>query len=247
MAATDHSKDRRQRSLPVMPLLLFLAIPATALAFMNTYMAGVTFSGRPATWPVHVHGWLAVLWIAMLALQGWLAHTRRMAFHRVVGKSSYIVAPAVAASLIVFTHYTMNRSPEGMNEGDIRFFIYNLGMFIGFSLCWGLAIYHRKRVALHMRFMISTLLVFGTPILFRLLLNWFGWVPGLGSPDNVAIANTVLLSLGTLYLILRDGQRGLSPSPYWVVFIVNLVMNVGYFAVTTTAWWLSFAVWFADL
>ena len=48
-----------------------------------------------------------------------------------------------------------------------------------------------------MRFMVSTVFAMGNAIVFRIMLSWFSWVPGLGAEniENVAAANGAVLLL----------------------------------------------------
>ena len=239
--------EPKLRSIFTLATYLYLVLPVTFFAFLSTYFSGVTFSGKPVNFFVHAHSFLAVLWIVMLATQATLVQQRKIKLHRLIGKSSYVIAPLVLMSLILFSHYSLNRTTEPLSVFDARVFIFNFGQFTGFALAWALAIYFRKRTPLHMRFMISTVLAFGSAIVFRLLLNYFGWLPGLGTFDGVVWANGIVLTAGVGALTWRDWRLNIRPSPYLMVLSVNLIMSIGFLTFTKFAWWYAFVVWFMRL
>ncbi len=224
-----------------------LLIPAAVLAFAQSYSAGVTFSGKPLTASIHVHTALMVLWLLMLVAQPWFIRTKRFRAHRWVGRSSYVIAPAIILAALAVNHENMNRSAEGLGRGlteAARVAVFGLGQILAFAVTWGLAILFRRRTPLHVRFMISTAFAVSTAILFRIL---NAWVPGFGSIERVAVGNWTLLSLLLLALIALDWRLGVKRSPFWVVTVLIGIMHVGYWTFAKTDGWLAFIQWFADL
>src|SRR3954468_10948462 len=53
----------------------------------------------------HLHGVALTLWVVMLVAQAQLIRTGRRSVHRQVGKSSYVLAPAVGVITVAFVHY----------------------------------------------------------------------------------------------------------------------------------------------
>lgn len=239
----------RYRNLTI---LLALVVPATALAFLKSYQAGLTFSGLPMTALIHAHAASMTLWIVMLAAQAWLIRTRRNKLHRLVGRSSFVIAPLILLIMVLVVHSTLNRKPE-ITTLDARFEIYDLMQVTGFGLAWALAIVYRRKVALHLRFMVSTVFAFGSAIVFRIIMSWFQWVPGLSVSDDpnnlfrIAILNGTLLVLALLGLIALDWRAGIRRSPYWLVTVTTTIIHVGFFTFTKSDWWMAAVRWFADL
>lgn len=141
----------------------------------------------------------------------------------------------------------MNPTAAGITVEVARLEVYTWGQLLGFGLAWGLAILYRRNTPLHVRFMVSTIFAVGSAIVFRILMNWFGWVPGLDTLDGLAAANGAVLTLPLLALIAMDWRAGLKRSPYWVVTIVIGIMHLGYFTFTKTDGWYAFVEWFTDL
>ena len=226
---------------------LALLIPLTLLAFFKSYSGGVTFSGRPVTLLVHLHTALMVLWLLMLVAQAWLIRSRRFQLHRWLGRSSYALVPIIVIAMLAADHESVNLVPGGITPEGARIEVFAWGQLVAFALCWGLAIRYRKQTHLHLRFMVSTAFAISTAIVFRIILNWFNWLPGMGSLNGVAAANWMVLTLALLALIARDGRTGLKRSPFWVVTVAIGVMHLGFWTFGRTEGWFAFVQWFGSL
>src|SRR6185503_19792918 len=79
---------------------LFLVL--TVWAFLPSYFARLF--DQPNLW-FHAHGIVLALWLAMLVVQAQLIRTRRRAWHRRLGKASFVLAPAVVLVTAVFVHH----------------------------------------------------------------------------------------------------------------------------------------------
>lgn len=226
-----------------------LLIPGAVLGFGPFLFNGVTLSGRPLTPIVQMHGALMGLWLVMLTAQAWFIRTNRFQIHQWVGRSSYVIAPAIILSVLVTGHESFNQAPEGVNAEFARQFVFDTGMNLAFAVTWGLAILYRKRTPLHVRYMISTAFAISTAIVFRIIFNWFTWLPGLvqDPPGGILAATWAVLTLLLLALIAMDWRMGIKRSPFWVVTILIGVMNLGYWTYGKTDGWLTFCRWFADL
>lgn len=224
-----------------------LLIPAALLGFAKTFLAGVSFSGKPLTVILNIHAALMVLWLLLLIAQALFIRTKRMRLHRWVGRTSYVIAPVIIVSVLVAEHELLNRIPEGISAEDARLEVFGIPQILTFAITWGLAILYRKRTPLHVRFMISTAFAIGTATVFRIILNWFDWVPGMDTLAGVAAASWTVLTLLLLALIVMDWRRGMKRSPFWVVTILIGIMYLGYWTYGKTEAWLAFIQWFSDL
>jgi hypothetical protein len=228
-------------------------IPAAALGFAPFLLRGVTLSGRPLTALVLVHTALMTLWVLMLIAQAWFIRTNRFQFHRWVGWSSYIVAPVIIASVLAAEHENLNHVlKHGVEDAfaeQARLEVFGIPQILAFAVAWGLAILYRKRTALHVRFIVSTAFAISTAIVFRVIFNWFTWLPGLDPdpPDGILAATWTVQTLLLFVLITMDWRMGLKRSPFWVVTALIGVMHIGYWSYGRTEEWLAFCKWFADL
>jgi len=246
---TVSSENRRGSidRLEILQIFFALLIPVALLAFAKSYFAGETFSGKPLTGLIHAHSVLMVIWLLMLIAQAWAIRNRCFRLHRWVGRSSYAIAPLIAVTIIATSHESLNRTAAGLSTQVAQTQILIWGQLLGFVLAWGLAIFFRKRTLLHMRFMISTIFAAGSAFIIRIILNWFGWVPGMDTAEGAVAANGTILTLSLLALIVADWRKGLRWSPYWVVTVVTVIMHVGYFTFTKTQGWTEFIRWFMSL
>lgn len=249
MPTAAHPRARRG---PYRGLWIFLAvvIPAFIVAFAPTYFKGRTFSLPDVTTMVHVHTALMMLWVLMLIAQAFLIRARKYAIHRLIGRSSFVVVPLIALSTIVLTVETLGRKPE-IAPQDYRIEIFTWGQVIPFVLAWALAMMYRRKTPIHVRFMVSTIFATASAYVFRILLNWFTWIPGMNvaenpaNIENVAAANGSVIVLMLLGLIALDWRLGIKRSPFWLVAITTVITHIGFFTFTKTDWWTSFVDWYA--
>src|SRR4051812_41997624 len=79
-------------------LLLLMAL--TALAFWPMYFSVLPNAGVA----LHIHGFTASLWIALLTFQSWAIHHRQNAWHRAVGIASLAIFPLFFAGSLLIVH-----------------------------------------------------------------------------------------------------------------------------------------------
>lgn len=228
-------------------LFALLTVPAIALAFGLYVANSKTFSGLNITSIVAVHGALTAVWFVMLAAQAWFARTGKMDLHRSIGRTSYVLAPVVFLSMMVVFIEHLHRRVYPMTEIDLRIDVFNWINPLAFILCWALAVRHRKNTPRHMRYMIATILAVGSPILARILLSYFTWVPGMTDLDVTISVQFAILLGGIGWLIARDRESGITPSPYLVPFGSNLLILIGFYTFGNSEAWSAFMYGFAWL
>lgn len=202
---------------------LLAMIPLIGLAFWPGYFARL----GETPWSVHVHGVTATLWILMLVAQSWAIHSGRWALHRATGRSSFVLVPVFLAGGFLMLQ-TMSRRTFG---GHPFFEVFGAGLgafdllavlfFAGFYYA---ALRNRRRVQLHARYMLATVLLLATPITSRFL-NFY--VPGMkieGPEDmhlfavGVHLSNAIGLAIA-VGLHLQARRHGL-PFLLAAVFLV---------------------------
>lgn len=174
----------------------------------------------------HAHGITMLLWVAMLITQSWLIRTRRNPMHRRIGRVSFVLAPLIVLTAVwVNIHFVAAVGVEPPYP-DALISIYWFGYFLAlaFAVLYGLAIYHRRRVQLHARYMAATSLVFIVPGLSRALDNYLE--PLLGWAPTFYQVTLVPLLIG-LWLLALDWRGGKVLQPYLVftgLWLGNLLM-----------------------
>jgi hypothetical protein len=229
-------------------IVLALLIPAVLLAFAPTYFKGLTVS-RPVTALVHLHTALMVLWVLLLISQAWLIRAKQHRIHRWSGRASFIIVPLVVLVTLMLSRETLNHQPITMPAARAQIFTW--GQVVPFVLAWALALMYRRRTPIHVRYMVSTIIAAGSAILFRIIANWFAWLPGMNLAENPENFNNLVAATGAvlvlmlLGLIAVDWRLGIRRSPFWLVTITTLITYIGFFTFAKSDWWMSFVLWSA--
>jgi hypothetical protein len=120
----------------------------------------------------HFHALVVLVWILMLIIQPVLIAKKQMKWHRIIGKTSYLVVGLLFISLLMIVNQEQSR------EKSLPVFAANLLDVPSFMVLYGLAIYFRKNTAYHARFMVMSIIPFLDPAFARL--NIPGVFVGLG-------------------------------------------------------------------
>ena len=218
----------------------FAAFFALALlAFWPTYLSQVRASGSHT----HLHAASAAAWMLLLVLQSWAIGARRVALHKLFGKLSYLLAPLVLVSILLLGHERI-RGIEGEAYALQTYILYlQLSLAVLFGLSYGLAIWTRRSVALHSRFMVCTALTLVDPVVIRLLF----WI------DPTPVWNYQWLTFGLTDLVLvaliwaeRSNRAGRRVFPSMLMLFV-LAQAPALLGLTNGSLWQGFARWFAGL
>ncbi|NIJ55662.1 hypothetical protein [Dyadobacter arcticus] len=146
---------------------LFIAVLLMAfVGFHKTYFSKIP-DFQDITSVMHLHAFTVLLWFAILIAQPLLIRTKRTDLHRLVGKISYVVVPMVILSIFLLMRIAFIRnSPVLPGQPDIR--LIGIADITFFALTYLLAIYYRRNVKYHARYMVLSVLPFINPSLGRL-------------------------------------------------------------------------------
>jgi len=218
----------------------FAAFFALALiAFWPSYIS------QPATYApfTHLHAATATIWMLLLIAQSWAIGARRVPLHRLLGKLSYVVALLVVVSVVLLAHSRI-QGISGDSYALQTYILYlQLSLAILFALSYALAIWNRRSVARHSRFMVCTALTLVDPVVIRILF----WIDP--TPDwnyqwlTFGLTDIIFLILIWLERSSRAG-RGVFPAMLAVFVLVQLPALLG---LTFSPLWQGFARWFASL
>lgn len=120
----------------------------------------------------HFHAMMLILWLLMLIVQPILIIQRKIKWHRIIGKASYVLIGLMFISLLLIINQEQSR------EKNLPVLAANLFDVPAFMVLYCLAIYFRKKPAYHARFMVMSIIPFLDPALARL--NLPGVFVGLG-------------------------------------------------------------------
>jgi hypothetical protein len=196
-----------------------LAFAVTLLGFWPSF-----FSGPLQNDPVRtIHGLLATAWMLMLIAQSWLIAHRHVLWHRRVGKLSYVLAPAlvISAALVIPSMLGSHHFPPRLVLSLIFSDVCSLAAF---TLLYGLAIWHRRSVVLHARYMSATVLVILVPALGRV----FGiYVPGVHGLEGALNPSYWVVEAACVALMFADWRKGRSLTPYALTLVFLVAVNWG--------------------
>jgi hypothetical protein len=224
------------RSPPYFAALLLVAL----VAFWPSYLS-LGISGNPGY--VHLHAITSALWMLMLIVQPILISRRRVTLHRLVGKSSYVLAPTLIVSVVLLAHYRMNAVPADAYAIQTYILYLQISLGIVFAMFYVLAIAYRYTTVVHARFMVCTALTLIDPIFARII----GWV----MPDMILFSQWISFGLTDLVLIgliwlERESKAGrkIFPIALAIFILAQLPALLGF---DRTDSWQQFARWFAAL
>jgi hypothetical protein len=173
----------------------------------------------------HFHGITATLWMLLLIGQSWLARVRKISLHRVFGKISLLLAPLFVISGIMIVRVMLAKSDGFSRAFGLRLAFVDAVNLLGFALAYVLAIYHRRDVALHARFMAATAILALPPALVRLIANM---VPGITSFEAAFHGGYLVTELVVAVLIYDDYKTGKVRAPYLALLAILILQQVGF-------------------
>jgi hypothetical protein len=230
--------------------LLFIAL--VLAGFYISYFS-VAFTIKESV--IHIHFGVMALWVGMLITQPFLIKFKKLAWHRLLGKVSYVLVPLALGTSFLMVRYGYHTYTDRLAletvEGSARYsaaevlhlaarnnalpFIYLFWM----GLFYSLAIFHRKRSAAHARYMLATALTVLGPTVDRIFFIALDIaVFPFGIPVEVFAFVVIDMLLG--YLLLKDYQQKRNPTTLLLCLSLYVGSQLLFFVVREAAWWQSF-------
>jgi hypothetical protein len=191
----------------------------------------------------HLHALAMLTWIGMLVAQPILIRGRRLAWHRRVGKASYVVVPLMVVAALCLAQLRIREAPPEMLALQQTILYLGLSASVLFVIVWGLGIRHRREPALHARYMVGTALTLVDPSLVRVMIFW---VPGVPPPLYQWISYGLVYAI-LLVLIALDRSSPRGRSAFVVLLGLFAATHASILLVPGTATWQRFALWYAGL
>jgi len=203
---------------------------------------------------VQLHGISMFLWVVMLITQARLIRTKRRPRHRSLGVLSYVLAPVLVVSTILFIHETLSRSLAGVAVIPPRSLL-NLALMLNatvlFGVIYGLAMYYRRNSLRHARYMVCTLFPLFTPVTDRLIAFHFSGLralmPTVDGGPVVPFAGFMLADVMVIALAIWDWRRNRRLDVFPVVLGLLVVYHVSVMTLHLLPAWNTFGVWFLSL
>ena len=220
--------------------LFFTAILLVVLwGFYRTYfMHFPGFNGFQTA--QHFHGVMMMVWLFMLIVQPILIVSGKTSLHRLLGKTSYLIAPLVALSIFFVTRMSYYKILSEAGEvpaiasGALQF-----PLMIAFLIFWALAIWNKADSYVHMRYMIGTSVLMIGPGLGRALIVYFGY------PFESAVNNVDYIVMGIVALLMViDILRKHNYKPYLTILITLICCHL-IFTNSAGVFWQTVGGWIA--
>src|SRR6056297_792186 len=182
----------------------------------------------------HLHGISATLWMILLIIQPYLFQKGNLKTHRFLGWSSLVLVPLIIIGGVIMMKI--------MIQGQANYppnIVYTLAFIdvctlFGFAVLYILALYFRKNLKLHSRFMVSTIFGHLVPALTRLYLI----VLAVASNFIDALTYSYLaIELVLLIIILKERNIKEMKMTYVPFFIFIVVQHILIYYVDDWNWW----------
>ena len=187
------------------------------------------------TLPYHIHGISATLWMLLLIVQPFLYKIGKLKTHKYLGWSSIIIVP-----ILVFGGFQMMTLMIQNQENYPPNIVYRLAFIdvvtlLGFVILYVLAIYNRKKLKLHARFMVCT--IFG-PLIPAVTRIFFS----LKLADNFNESLTLsylFIEIALLIIIWMERKTKEVKLTYVPVLLYMVSQHIIMYYVGDWAWWIS--------
>jgi len=211
-------------------IYLALGLVVVLIGFSKSYFNKLS----EFSFSYHLHGISATLWMLLLIIQPYLFQKGKIKTHRLLGRSSLVLVPLIIIGGVIMMKL--------MIQGQANYppnIVYTLAFIdvctlFGFAVLYILALYFRKNLKLHSRFMVST--IFGplVPALTRLYLI----VLAVASNFTDALTYSYLaVELVLLIIILKERNVKEIKMTYVPFFIFIVVQHILIYYVDDWNWW----------
>lgn len=196
-----------EKSYRYLGYFFLLVIPLIYLGFHKNYLGKFPDFEKGYDPLIHVHAFLASLWILILIVQPFLVVKKKLRWHRAVGKFSYVVFPLLILSFIPGI-IKMVKAEEYI------FIFFPVADCLALIVLYSLAMYYRKKPQKHMRYIIGSALPLLGPTIGRI-----GPIRlGLGEVETQTLQYAVTFAI-LLGVILWDLRNKRNYRPYLVSVI----------------------------
>ena len=201
-------------------LYLALGLLVVAIGFSKTYFTQLD----EFSFPYHLHGISASLWMILLIVQPFLFQKGLLKAHRVLGWSSLLLVPTIVIAGIIMMRLMIQGQANYPPNVVYQLAFIDAFTLLGFTILYLLALYFRKNLKLHARFMVTT--IFGP--LVPALTRMFIFNLGLASNFNEGLTYSYLLiELVLIAIIWKERNKNeikLTYVPFLVFIIAQHVL-----------------------
>jgi hypothetical protein len=180
----------------------------------------------------HFHGVMMSLWMVILIAQPLLISRKKNRIHKLIGKSSFVIAPLLMISIFGVSRMTFQRNlASSTMEDAVAMISLSIPGLIIFAVLYGLAITNRRLTYYHMRYMIGTALLMIGPGLGRVLILYFEMPPPIAISLTLVVVAVLAIALFAIDLIKKRDYK-----PFLIVACLMLLQSVLWELRYTAVW-----------
>lgn len=220
------------------------------LSFAGFYTTYFTRIFEPTPSIIHFHFVLMALWLAMLIAQPFLIKYKKLSWHRLLGKISYVLVP-----LLLFTGFLLMRNEYYRNIARLEkkvtdglqhyspFEIIKMASstpialvyIVWFLLFYILAIKNRRKSNPHARYMVATALTLTGPTVDRIIGIHFG-IESIAGVSSFIIS-FLLIDIVLGFLLYLDYKHKRDTKALRNCLVIYVIGQLFYFIVPLFDWW----------
>lgn len=204
---------------------LLILVAFVAAGFYKPYFSLIPYFDASITPLVQFHAILLMSFVALLVAQPILIRNRQRELHKSLGKLTYFLMPLLVASCVgvIIKEYAEALARSGSGGFALRSIFADAAQVFLLALFYLLAVLNRRKVPVHMRYMIAVALIVAPAGIARVLGYWFE-VPRYAS----GLASNALLDAVLIALILFDRRHHLNYRPYLLVLFLFVLSHVAF-------------------
>ena len=219
--------------------IAFFFLAVTIIVFVGFYNTYFVFFPHFEGFVIlhHVHGLVMILWIIILIIQPILINNRKCKWHSLVGKLSYFLMPIIVISMMLaYQRSFLNSVSEygPVHSQTLSMLFLPLTDVLPFAIFYILAIINKRKIPIHMRFMISTAVVLVGAGLGRIFAIWLNF-----DFINSVFASVAVLAIVFVGLIVYDIsiKKFSNNRSFLTALVIFSIPNLLLLFIPYTHWW----------
>ena len=222
-------------------IILAVSIPLVIIAFWPMYLSRPFSASDRYT---HLHAIVGTLWLGLLIVQPIAIQKYRYTLHRLIGRTSFVLAPLFFIAGVLLSNYRLRAldEPTFAVEGYSHFLPFYAS--IVFAVAYLLGLKYRHLPDAHGRFMLLTAIPLIDPVVGRVLFFYF---PSLPHPLLYQAVTFSLATIAAAMLVFSYKGVLAARRALFTYFGILICLEVGWFTIARTGGWVYLVEWFRSL
>lgn len=220
-------------------IYLTLGLLIVLTGFSKTYF----FSIGNFTLPYHIHGVSATLWMLLLIVQPYLYNKGLLKTHKILGRTSLLLVPLIIIGGVMMMRLMIQGQANYPPNAVYMLAFIDVCTLFGFLVLYILALYFRKNLMLHSRFMVST--IFGplVPAMTRIFIIILGVASSFEQGINYSF---LIIEFVLLVIIYKERKTNAVKYTYVPVLLFIIFQHILMYYINDWTWWHNIMNQFAN-